>query len=244
MALNDNIVAFWKLDEADGATRADAAGPNDLADNATVTKIAGKVGFGAHFARASNQYLSLADNVALSGSDRDISMSVWLYMDSKPVTSMDIITKFLPGTNQREYALWWDVGSDRFKFYVDPDGTAGSFTIVVANNFGAPSLNTWYNVIIWHDATANTINITVNDGTADSVSHTTGIFNGTAEFRIGARGDDVEFWDGRIDAAGFWDKVFTAQEKTDLYNGGAGLEHPFIVDVLPVIQSRISIAQP
>ncbi len=243
MALTDNIIAFWKLGEADGAARLDSVGANNLADNATVTKIAGKVGFAAHFTRTSSHFLSIVDNVALSGSDRDISMSVWVYMDSKPVTSMDILTKFLPGTNQREYALWWDVGSDRFKFYVDPDGTAGSFTIVVANNFGAPSINTWYNIINWHDATANTINIAVNNGIADSAAHAAGIFNGTAEFRIGARGDNVEFWDGRIDATGFWDKVFTTQDKTDLYNSGDGLEYPFI-DAAPPIQSRISIAQP
>ena len=36
------------------------------------------------------------------------------------------------------------------------------------------------------------------------------------------------YWDGLIDEVGFWKRILTAQEKTNLYNAGAGLAYPLI----------------
>ena len=33
---------------------------------------------------------------------------------------------------------------------------------------------------------------------------------------------------GRIDAVGYCDKVLSVAERTELFNGGNGLEHPFL----------------
>ena len=81
----------------------------------------------------------------------------------------------------------------------------------------------------WHDAASNTTNIQVNDGTVDSVSHSGGVYNGTADFALGALfiGTPSYHFDGLVDEVGFWKRVLTSQERTDLYNSGSGLEYPF-----------------
>jgi len=225
-SLDTSLIAFWRLGEASG-TRVDSVGSNDLSDNNTVTQATGRINNAGQFTLANSEYLSIVDNTDLSTGDIDFSASVWVYLDTQPATSMDILTKFLPTGNQREYALWWNTSDDRFKFLVDPDGTSASLTLVVADNFGDTSTGTWYNILVTHDATANQISIAVNDGTPNTASHTAGVFDSTATFRIGARGDDVEYCDCRIDAVGFWKKVLSSAERTELYNAGNGLEHPF-----------------
>jgi hypothetical protein len=84
--------------------------------------------------------------------------------------------------------------------------------------------------VAWHDSVGNTINIQVNNGTADSAAHNLGVFYGTAPFAIGARdAAAADYWDGLIDEVGFWKRVLTADERTTLYNGGNGLAYPFTV---------------
>src|SRR5258708_7847472 len=56
-AITDNLVSFWKLDEASG-TRTDSVGSNNLTSNNSVGQSVGKVSNAAHFTATSNQYLS------------------------------------------------------------------------------------------------------------------------------------------------------------------------------------------
>lgn len=78
------------------------------------------------------------------------------------------------------------------------------------------------------DAAGDTANIQVNNGTPDSAA-TSGTAPNTsaAEFRIGAReyAGFEGYFDGLIDQVGIWKRVLTAQERTDLYNAGAGLSY-------------------
>lgn len=222
MPLTDNLLAVWKLDEASGA-RADSFGSNNLTDNNTVTQNPGKLGNSAQFTRVNSEWLSIADNADLSGGDRDLTWAAWVYLDSKASDINTIIGKldFAAG-DTREYALKYEGGgSDVFQLnvYKPGIGSAG----VAASTFGSPSLSTWYLVIAWHDATANTINICVNDGTVDSVSWSNGMGDSAVECQIGAIADSARyFWDGRIDYVCMWNRVLTSGERTSLYNGGAG----------------------
>ena len=242
MALIDNIIAFWKLGEADGASRLDSVGSNNLADNATVTQIGGKIGNAAHFAQASSQFLSIADNTDLSTGDIDFTFACWVWIDSKVGADMQIVSKWKTAGALREWVLQWvGGGTDRYRFIVS--GLTEAISTVDANNFGVPPTGAWHFIVCWHDATANTINIQVNNGSINSTAHTDGVRDAAASFVIGTLDEAASFWNGRVDAAGFWKKVLPSGEKTELWNGGAGLEYPFTA-LLPVIQSRISMAQP
>lgn len=229
MSLLTNLVAYWKLEEASG-TRDDSHGSNDLADNNTVTQAAGKVGNAGQFVRANTEYLSIADNAEVSAGNIDWTLSAWVYLDSKPASVMIAVGKDSNVAGNREYVLDWFNTNDRFRFVVF--NAAGATKIAEANNFGAPTTATWYHLIGWNDATADTVNLAVNDGTADSTS--TAAFtpnNAAAEFRIGARVfvGAVNPWDGRLDEVGLWKRVLTAAERTQLYNAGAGLAYPFTI---------------
>jgi len=221
MALTDSLEAFWKLDETSG-TRSDSEGSNDLTDNNTVLSRTGIISNAGDFVSANSEYLSIADNASLSMGDIDFTLACWAYLDDKSATHI-FFGKRAPAPD-REYALHYNSGLDVMRFLVSNDGTAQ--TILQADNFGSPAINTWMFIVAWHDASANTLNIQVNDGTADSVSYSTGVHDATAEFRLG-RQDSGQNHDGGLDMAAVWKKVLTSQEKTDLFNLAHGLDHPF-----------------
>lgn len=174
MALTDSLVAYWTLDEP-GGTRADSVGANHLSDNNTVTQAAGSMGSAAQFTALNLESLTLSDNADVSMGDIDCTFAVWAYFDSLLV-ERPLISKYAT-LGAREYALFYHPltgGVDSLKFLVSNDGAMES--LVHASTFGTPSTGTWIFVVAWHDASANTINIQVNDGPVDSAAHATGIF--------------------------------------------------------------------
>jgi len=215
--LPTGLVAYWKLDEASG-TRADSIGSNNLTDNNTVTQAAGKKDNSAQFTEANSEYLSITDNAALSVEGQSFSIACWVYLDSKPSNAMVIAERSRSGGTVWEYGLVWD-SAPYSKFRFDVNTTVSS---LYATTFGSPSLSTWYFIVAWFDADANTVNIQVNDGTVDSVHSTGSVAPTTSIFSIGARTGSSIFFDGRIDELSFWKRVLTAQERSDLYNGGTG----------------------
>lgn len=221
MALTDSLIAHWKLDEASG-TRVDAHGANDLTDNNTVVAATGKIGDAADFERDNSEWLSLSSNADVQTGNIDVTFAAWVKLESKPAGNMIILQKTT--STRGEYFLAWIQASDRFGLDVFGSIDFGDPGSVVANNLGAPSTATWYFVVAWHDATANTLNIQVNNGTVDSVSHTAGIYVGAGEFQIS---DDVfdGFWDGLTDSTSMWKRVLTSDERTSLYNSGNGLDY-------------------
>lgn len=222
-ALQSGLVAFWKLDEVSGV-RNDSVGANHLTDNNTVTQAVGKVGNAAQFTTANSESLSIVDNAALSMGDIDFTIAGWVYLDSVLV-DQPLVSKRQNATN-REYLVQYVAGgTNRFRFGVTADGV--TFTLLAAASLGAPLVATWYFVVSWHDATANTINIQVNNGAVDSGAHATGVFDGTSIFELGADTEALAFLGGRLDACGIWKRVLTPAERTYLYNAGAGREYPF-----------------
>ena len=59
-----------------------------------------------------------------------------------------------------------------------------------------------------------------------------GCFDGVADFRIGASPDESVYMDGRIDEVGFWKRILTAGEKTELYQSGFGNQYPFTISTV------------
>lgn len=220
-----DLKAHWKLNEASG-TRVDSEGSNDLTDNNTVTQATGKIGDAADFEDANEESLSIADNADLSAGDIDFTIAGWFYLDDK-TRSLRMVNKWLGAGSQREYVVGYTPSAtDRLFFQVSSDGS--DFPSIKADSFGAVSTGVWIFIVAWHDATANTINIQVNNGTVDSSAHTAGVFNGTSAFRLGGVPEESgQFLDGRIDSVSFWKRVLTSTERTNLYNGGSGFDHPF-----------------
>jgi Concanavalin A-like lectin/glucanases superfamily len=210
-ALLTSLISFWELGEASG-TRNDSHGTNHLTSNNSVGQATGIVGNAASFTRTSSMSLSIADNASLSTEDIDFTYCAWVYLLSKPGL-MSILSK--DGAT-RGTVLSFVTSSDRFVY-----ATPGIHADLRADSFGSPSLSTWYFVVIWHDATANTFNIQINNGAVDSVSDPDAAADNTNAFAIGAQAG-TNYWNGRIDQVGFWKRTLTSGERTWLYNSGGG----------------------
>jgi len=220
-----NLVSYWKLDEISG-TRFDSWGNNDLTDVNTVTSNSGVRGEAAQFTatlvRNDEERLAIADNVDVSVGDIPFTFVAWVRLDQSS-KNLAIFSKGDTGAT-REYLLFYDNSVDRFAWGVT--GPGGEAIRVVADNFGGldgRNPNSWYFIIVWHDSANNQIGIQVNNGIANTIAHSGGVVDNTSSFNIGAWLDLGDFeWDGRIDEFGFWKKVLTSQERSDLWNSGNG----------------------
>jgi hypothetical protein len=220
-ALTHHLISYWELEESSG-TRHDSHGTNHLTDNNTVTSARGKVGIAAQFARASSQSLTIDDNASLSVGDIDYTVAAWAYMTSTPTAHTKVAGKGT-GSGSLVWGLQWRAGG-HFRFEAC-QATGLACANVVADSFGTTSLGTWYFIVAWHDATANTLNIQVNNGNVDSLSYLSGGYDDTGPFNIGGDSAFGEFWDGLIDQVGFWKRVLTSSERTQLYNNGNGMSY-------------------
>ena len=210
-----SLISYWKLEEASGS-RADIYGTNTLTDNNTVTQQTGKLGNCAQFTALNMEKLSIASNSGLKPLASSFTITAWVYLDSKPAVGRIVAKNGSSGTDS-EYAIWYYSVDDRLRFNVAYGSTSG----LNANNLGSPSLATWYFIVAWVDAAADTMNIQVNNGTADSTAMSSTLSDTSTEFDIGS--DSIgNYFDGRIDSVGFWKRVLTVAERTALYNSGSG----------------------
>ena len=217
--LADDLVSYWKLDEVSGV-RYDAvvASANDLTDNNTVTSATGVRDLAAEFTAANSEWLSRASgNTAL---DNTFTVSMWLNVGA--TTRFGVLHNG-SGVGTYGFAVECSVfaAGDLFVVHRD-DGGDFSYTAggVVTTD------NSAYQLVIFTYDTATTpkLHVYVNDvdkaltlGVAFPVL---GI--GSASL-LGRRSDTPRFFTGKQDEVGIWSRVLTAQERTDLYNGGAGL---------------------
>jgi hypothetical protein len=238
MALIDNLVSYWKLDEASG-NAADSHGSNTLVNNNTASYSAGIINNGIDFELSSSQYLSIADasqtGLDLSG---DFTFSFWLKLEQLPSTAGSIfrfVDKQVGGTTRSYTIISNNNVSNGIEVEVFGDGTTANRRIGTSpiNTFGAGDVGVWRHIVctftlsggtvlIYKDAVSQTIT-TNNAGTVAS------IYNSTNAFAIGGRSDGAagNFVDGMMDEIGVWNRVLSGAEVTELYNGGAGLAYPF-----------------
>jgi len=218
MSLLSNLVSYWKLDEASG-NAIDAHGTNTLTQNNAPGTTTGKV-LGARTFNGSSDYFSIASNATLQTGDVDFTLACWVKFNSIS-SAQTVVGKWVVAPTGREYRVIFDNSPNRLQFQVS--ATGASAVTVSANNFGGLSTGVWYYVIAWHDSVANTTNISVN-GVENSASHSAGVFAGSTIFVIGRSGAALPT-NGTIDECGFWKRVLTADERTQLYNGGAALSY-------------------
>ena len=209
-----SLISWWNLEEISG-TRNDAHGTNHLTDNNTVLYATGKVGNAAQFVAANLEYLSIVDNASLSVADIDFTFAFWTYINS--FADYDRMISKDDGTaGNREYFMFVSTSANKFGWGIPAGNT------VFATSFGAPSLATWYFIVCRHDSVANTISISINDGTVDSAAHSTGFVDGASSFLISGFNGASSFFNGCMDSILFAKRVLTAAEITWLYNAGVG----------------------
>jgi hypothetical protein len=99
-----------------------------------------------------------------------------------------------------------------FRFWISRDGSGRQEV-----NFGSSfSLNTWYFLLCWKDASANRIYIDVNNSGSPSHGNITAgaLYNAVADFQIRDYFDS--YTEGQIDGVGYWNRQLTTTEKNYL----------------------------
>ncbi len=225
VTLTTNLISYWKLDEASG-NRVDSvtATGNDLTDNNTVTNNTGIISNCANFDTANSEYLSHTSNTSLQAGNIDFTFSLWFRVESGTPSNTQLLAKDTDSpASSRDYTI--DIQGSTLRFYINGGGTG-----LGVDSSQAISTGQWYFVVAWHDASADTVNIQVNNGTVDSASTSgTAPQTSSAQFRLGARqySGFEGYMLGKIDEVGFWKRTLTSGERTSLYNSGAGLSYPF-----------------
>ena len=200
MALTDNLLAFYKLDNL-----TDSSGNgNTLTNNGDVTFSSGKIGNAAVFDNSS--YLTQA--LDLSTPDA-FTISCWI---KKAVSSG---AKIILSVSSQDGPL--DV-------YAGPshgNGLQASFTNASAFCDLSLSENEWKHFVFIRDKASNVSKIYMNgvnsyESTAPSFSNANGISFGSSFGNMAS--------DGSIDAVGIWNRALSDSEVAELYNSGTGLE--------------------
>lgn len=223
-----DLVSHWKLDEVSG-TRYDSHGENHLADNNTVTSVAGKLGNAAEFVAVNAERLTISDNESLSlGADSAFTVACWAYCIEDGSISYDRALaghgSTMPGGTSMAWALDYTSSATnrRMQFNVS-NGTTNAIAEVQSNPLADEA---WHFLVGWHDPTADKIYFQIDNGTPNETDWAGGTMDASSTFAIGRWGSQAAYrWNGGIDSFSFWKRVLTSGERTALWNSGSGLEY-------------------
>lgn len=215
-----NLISWWKFDEASGDA-VDSHGSNTLTETSgTIASVAGKVGNGRQTVIADSEYFGIADNASLSFADEDMTLGFWWKPDSLPASVQYLFGKWLVSAGEREWVVGIDNGVDQYSvmFRASADGST------TTNVLSAITMSTgnWYFIIAWHDKTANTINISVNNEAPVNQAYSSGLKDRTGQFRIGCSASSTGYVSATFDEAFIYRRLLTADEREWLWNSGNG----------------------
>lgn len=212
MALITNISNYYKLD----GNSTDSAGSNNGTDHGSIAYNSsfGIINQGA-FANGSTQYIT-GNALNPSSFNTGLSISMWWrqstvgfgYPFNISGGSFGDVQMGLNSSTQLFYAF---------------GGTAGAHG---QHNVTFTSLaNTWYNVVITHNA--GTDKLYVNGSLVSTDTGVTLTGTGSSGIGIGAGTDGGNAFTGDVDEVGIWTRELSLTDVTQLYNGGVGLQYPF-----------------
>jgi hypothetical protein len=174
---------------------------------------------GATF-NGTNAYLKHADNASLKTGNISFTWAGWINMTS--VSGAEAMAAKWDGNRTGDYALYYSSANNAMEFLV-MDGVHVA-NGVLATNFGALSANTWYFITAWFDSGTGLCNISVNNGPVNSTNPGYTPAASTQECDIGATTTgSANFFNGIMRCLGFWKRVLTSAEITQLYNSGIPL---------------------
>lgn len=238
MVLIDNIISYWKFNEA-GATDVrldETASNNDLTPAVTTPVGVGKISNCVDFTDNTDNSLIIPNasltNFGFAGS---CSFSLWVKPQSKNV-------------NQRAMFAREKAGDRPFLAFMYPsdDGTYPDKAIFVVNDASsvvttnALTMGVWtYLVFVYTYVANNTslMDIYVNGviGATQTTNAVGPISAGTGNFEVGSREFTTSrlLFNGSIDEMGVWNRALTSTDVTTLYNNGRGYTYPFTGPTTP-----------
>ncbi len=211
--LLDGLVAYWKLDEAEGEVRLDSSGNElHLTDNNAVGQSVGVIGSAADCAyNGADRWLDHEDHPLLRF-DTDFTMSMWVFRMESFFGGDFILNKtgalYLYAHIDAEFRLVLDLIDD----------SPALLTSIVSD--AIIEENEWFHVVLYRSG--STFGLIVNGGPPKTANIGGAVLSPNGVFRIGAMEAGYPFT-GLIDEVGKWNRVLTSAEIAELYNSRAGL---------------------
>ena len=211
------LVSWWPFDETSGNAQ-DSHGTNHLTPyGGTIASATGKVGNARDLESSSSQYFMKALNSSLQFNG-DVTVGMWFKPES--IGTAQVLLDFsgtggyrlrIGTTGTLQFSV--DDGSTLTSVYWGTDLTTGS----------------WYYILGWHDDVNNKIYIQVNNGTPVSVAFTGTMAVPTGNLYLGQSGDAAAYTDGIIDETFIARRVYTDDERSWFWNGGAGRRYTDLI---------------
>jgi hypothetical protein len=176
------------------------------------------------FVASDLDYLYHADGLDtdINGAEAALSIVLWIKTtDSSISDDLEIVSKYNATGNQRQYKLNIDDSDGEvLKAWISADGTnttAAYGTTDIADN-------AWHHIAVVYNGSNITLYV---DGSVDTngannpASYSSGIYNGSAQFRIGVRDglSNVAF-NGLVDDVGIFDTALSQANVQDIMNNG------------------------
>lgn len=196
--LND-LVAYWPLLESAGP-RYDLAGGHHLTENGSVGSAAGRYINNASDFDGSSYLWTPGPDLSRNG---DFSVSFWVYLDV--TTTQFVLDKSY--SSPQEYYIFYNTSTSKF-----------TMTIYGGTNVAWSSTSTtgtWYHIYAYFDHGTG-IGISINNGSAATAAYAGDIVVGNNPFNLGRT------LNGRLTHVGFWKRLLTSDERTELYQGATG----------------------
>lgn len=215
MSLTTNITGYYKLD----GNSNDSVGSNNGTDTAiTYNNGNGKINNGAGFNGTTSQIVS-ATNVAIP---TNATISFW-FKTTQSTTNFPVLFGYVISSTNGFYVRLNSGVNDGKVLGVlqDSDGV-----VAVVGSISAVNDGNWHFVVF--TKTGSNIELfvdSVSQGTSSAVF--TGNFNNfTLEMGVDS-GAPNRFYSGATDECGYWSRVLSGSEISQLYNNGGGLQYPF-----------------
>lgn len=217
MALTDNLVHYWKLDESSG-NASDSVGSITLTNTGTVPYAAAKIGNGITGSGSGQDMRSSSEPLTYAQLAGAFSINLWAKRIGNPSgASYAYRLNGTSGGNYRSFILYYySAGGWHLNM------TGGDSALTYSESGNLDMLTITYNG-------AGTFKFYVNGSQSGSnISLSMGSTAGSVS-GMGLLGDGIGNNDFNIqeDEVGVWTKELTSGEITELYNSGAGLQYPF-----------------
>jgi hypothetical protein len=221
MALSDNLVSYFKFDN----NVTDEVGSNSLTTTSGTSYVTGLLGDAIRF--TTTGYSNKTSASGFNTGTGPISFSFWIKATSWAASGAGYWVMVVGnGSNTNDYVLAVSSGTSTSQMRVIIGN--GSSTSTSGDVNCSLSGSAWTHVVVTRDGTAWQV---YRNGSALSSGTYSTNRTATASNRLQVRGGlnngDPPNVQQDIDEVGIWNRVITADEVAELYNGGAGLAYPF-----------------
>ena len=206
IAILDNLISYYKLDEASG-NLVDSKGSNDLTNNSATYGATGIINDALTFDGVSD-YLTGSFSKTFTA----YTIQAWIKTSSVTNNWGGIISD-----SGQDMLLRRNINTDKLNF----QSVAAGFAIVSTDVFDTDN---WIHVVATYDGTTAELWM---DGVSQGTDGGTGSVAITT-FEIG-RNEQINAnkWEGEIDEVGVWDRALSDAEVALLFNSGSGKAYPF-----------------